>query len=209
MPTRQHPLEAGGPPRITLTWGAFWKDMRVRLDDRELGTIPDGKALKAGRDFPLGDGTTLHVRLEQGFGNAGLRVERDGVPLPGTSGDPAERLKLAYGLVYFVAGLNAALGLVAELASIDVLLSIGIGWGTIVTGAIYALLGWFVHKRRSKVALGLAIVLFALDGLLTLAFSVDAGGTPPVGGLVVRVFFIVQMARGFGAIQELKASKAA
>lgn len=203
MPSRKHPLEPGGPPRIELAWGAFWKNFTVSLDGREVGRVADAAALKAGQTFPLGDGTAITVRLDQGFGGAGLLVERDGAPLPGSAGDPAEKLKIAYGLLYFLAAANAVLGLVTELAGLDFLRSIGIGWGSLCVGLVYFPLAWAVQKRRSAVALGVGMALFAIDGLLSFGLAIGDGHTPPVGGLFVRVFFLIRMLGGFDAIKAL------
>ncbi|MEZ4467500.1 MAG: hypothetical protein R3F43_24415 [bacterium] len=53
------------------------------FDGRPLGVIPDSKALKAGSDFALPDGSTLTVKLKTGF-QTELQVMRDGKPLPGS-----------------------------------------------------------------------------------------------------------------------------
>jgi hypothetical protein len=208
MPTRKFALEPGGAPRVTVTWAWMWKNLTVSLDDKLLGTVPNAAALKAGQDLPLGDGSTLHVRLHQGFGNSGLSLKRNGVALPGTLEDPVERVKLASGILYFVAGLNTLLGLVAVLFEVTALLDLGLGWLSVVQGALYAGLGWLVRNRLSKLALGLGVGLFALDGLATAWFAVDAGGTPPVGGLVLRVFFILRMVGAFPALRELEGRRA-
>jgi hypothetical protein len=39
----------------------------------------------------------------------------NGQPIPGSASDPQTKVKNAYGMVYFVAGLNLVLGLVSFL----------------------------------------------------------------------------------------------
>ena len=71
-------------------------------------------------------------------------------------------------------------------------------------GAIYAILGWQTSKR-SQVALGLGIALFALDTILLVVGSAS-GHNPPTGGLIARIFFFVPLVKGFGALRELRAA---
>ncbi len=132
-----------------------------------------------------------------------LHLVRDGEPIPGSAGDPATRHAAAWGMVAVIAGLNVALGLLVELFDIGFLRAIGVGWGSVVSGLVYGVLAFFV-RRRSLVALALAIGLFVLDGAFMLVAAARAGGSPPVGGLVARIFFLIPMLRGLGAIRELR-----
>jgi glucose dehydrogenase len=95
--------------------------------------------------------------------------------------------------------LNLFLGLIAWLFQVEFLQDIGIGFYSIIFGLVFLVLGFFV-KRRSAVALILAIAIFALDALLGLL----AGGASYATGLVVRVILIIPMVQGVGAIRALK-----
>jgi hypothetical protein len=148
------------------------------------------------------------VAYDKSFGSQGLNVSRNGKPLSGSADDPATRLKTAAGLVYFVAGLNVVLGLIAVVAESGFLARMGVGWGSVVEGALYGVLGWFASRRHTW-ALVVAVVLFAIDGIVSVAVGVGAGGPPPVGGLIARVFFILPMIRGIPAIAKLKSADSA
>jgi hypothetical protein len=204
VPKRAFPLAAGEKARLEVSWKLFWKDIEVRLDGKLVGAIPDKRALEEGREFGLDDGTRVRVQLETGFGRVELRVLRDGKPLPGSDSDPETRLKVAAGLIWFVAAMSGGLGVLALALRIEVLLRIGVGIGSIVEGAIFAVLAFFAG-RRSTVALALAIALFAFDGVATffLAAQQTPAQPPPVGAIVVRVFLLLGMSRGFEAITEL------
>ena len=105
-------------------------------------------------------------------------------------------------MVLAVAVLNVAIGLLVELFDVTFLRAIGAGWASVVSGLIYGALAFFV-RRQSIVALGLAVGLFVLDGIFGMVAAAQASRTPPVGALVARVFFLIPMVRGFGAIREL------
>lgn len=203
MPTKEFSLEPDGPKRITLSWKGLWKNIVVSFDGTELGVIENQKALKEGREFSLGDGTTLKVQLVTGM-SAELQVTRDGEPLPGSGSDPGERLKAAYQMIFFVAGLNAVLGIVAGIFEVEFLSRLGLGLESLIVAVIYAGLGFLVMRFRSGVALGFAVGLFALDGIASLVMMASAGGSPPIGGIIARIFLIIPMVRGFAAIKELK-----
>lgn len=204
MPKKVFALAKDQPSTIEIEWRGLWKDIRVRKDGQELGSIANQRELQAGKSFVLGDGSTLRVQLIRDFGNVRLDVTRNGQPLPGSSGDPAVGHKSAYGVVFFIAGLNVVLGIVGTLFSNRTLQSLGIGWPLIVMGAIFGVLGWFIWQKKSLIALGIAIAIFGLDGLVTLVMAAMASGRPPVGAVIFRIFIIVIMARGFKAMRDLK-----
>lgn len=203
MPKKEYALAPGEPKRLTLSWSMMWRDFEVQLDGQTIGTIDGQSALKEGRDFPLGDGTTLHIQLVVGL-TAELHVTRDGAPLPGTSSDPEQRVKAAGGVVFFIAGINAVLGLLVVFFGVGTLERLGFGWGNLVTGLIYAGLAYAVSYHRSALALGVAVALFALDAVFSVTMAVSSGGSPPIGGLIARGLLLLSMVRGFGAIRELK-----
>ena len=210
MPTRKFALQQGGPERVEITWRGMWKEIRVLVDGRELGQIPDMKALKEGREFSLPDGMgSLRVQLAQSFGGAELQVTCNGQPLPGSGSDPSVRFRSAWGVIFFIAALNFVLGLATVVFQVEFLERLGLGVGSLIVGVIYLGLGFVVKQLRSRVALGLAIGIFALDGIATLVMSMQGPGTPPVGGIVMRVLLILPMIKGFAAIKQLEASEQA
>lgn len=202
MPKQQYALEPNGPKRLEISWDAFWKNLTVRLDGNTIGAVADQKALKAGQDFLLPDNSVLHIQLVQKFFSTELQVLRNGTPIPGSVSDPVQRLKTAYGIVFFVAGLNIVLGLIAALFQVEFLQMLGIGWGSVVFGMLFLILG-FLTMRRSMVALIIAIIIFALDGILGLLFAIQQGGSPTFG-VIARVILLIPMIQGVGAIQTLK-----
>jgi hypothetical protein len=198
MPARKFALTPGGPQRLTITWKLFWKDVRVLLDGNVILEFANQKELQSGASTTLVDGTVLHVKLNQAFGNVDLAVTQDGKPLPGSSTDPAALLNTAVGLLCLIAGFNLLLGLISLVAQNVFLRRLGAGPHWLVMAAIFGTLAFF-SARRSRLALGLAIGLYALDGILGIALS----GSPMPGAVVVRVFFIIAMVRGFRALKEL------
>jgi hypothetical protein len=185
----------------------MWKNFTVRLDGRAVGAMANQKELRSGRQFPLEDGSTLKVQLVQNFRSTELQVLRNDRPLPGSASDPAQRLRNAAGIVFFVAGLNIVLGLIGVLFQSPFLQSLGLGVGSILFGGIFLLLGYFV-QRRSMPALVIAVAVFALDGIVSVVTAAQQTGHPQTGGLVARVFLLISMCQGFGAIRALKEEEA-
>jgi hypothetical protein len=196
MPKQKFALERGGDKALVISWGAFWKNIEIRLNDNLIGTIPDQKELSAGRVFQLPDGSTLKVQLAKSLFSAGLRVLRNDKPLPGSSSDPAARLIGSSLIIYTIAGLNIVLGFIAELFQVEFLQALGIGVISIGIGLIFLVLGFFT-QRRSLIALILALILYGADSLLVLFGGFNFG-------IFVRIVFLIGMAQGVGAIRELK-----
>lgn len=203
MPTKNYALKTGEPERLEISWKGAWKNLTVRLDGSEIGSVANQEELKAGKEFSLGDGSPLKIQLVRKLLTPELQLLRDGQPLPGSASDPTQRLRVAYRIVFFVAGLNIVLGFVTELFQISFLTELGLGLGSIIFGVFFAVLGFFV-KRRSMVALGAAVGLFLLDGILAVVLVAEEGGRPPVGGIIARLFLMVPMIQGFGAIRALR-----
>lgn len=203
MPTKRFALTEGGPKNLEVSWKGSWKNLTVKLADQTVLTVASAKELKDGRSVTLATGQELSVILKPVLIVPELQLTLDGEPVPGSAGDPKARLKTAYGIIFFVAGFSGLIGLVAELGKVQFLLQIGFGWSGIITGAIFGILGYFV-MRRSLVALIIAIVLFAVDGIFTFSAAASQTGTPPIGAVLVRVFLLIGMIQGVPAIKQLK-----
>ncbi len=73
-------------------------------------------------------------------------MSRDGEPLSGSTSDPEEQLKAAYGIVFFIAGISIVAGIIAELFEVGFLLQRGIGFDSIIFGVIFLILGFYKTK---------------------------------------------------------------
>jgi hypothetical protein len=138
-----------------------------------------------------------------------LQVLRNGQPLPGSDSDPSKRLSVAYAIIFFIAGLNIVLGLIAVFTESEFLTErIGIDWTTIVFGMVFLLLGFLV-RGRSVVALAVAVVLFIASGIWSFVVisQTMTRGAPPIGGIVMRILLLIPMIQGFGALRDLKANE--
>ena len=206
MPKQSYALEAGGKKRLELFWKGMFNNLNVVLDGQSIGVIPNQKALSQGQTFELEDGSTLKVQLVRSLMATEVQVLRDGEPLPGSASDPQSRYKNAYLIVYFIAGLNLLLGVLASLFNVALLQQLGIGFGSILLGFVYLVLGFFVQKK-SSLALVLAIVLFAADSLFGVVMTVFEGGSPGFAGLIMRVVLLIPMFQGVPAVKALKTKK--
>lgn len=207
MPKQSYAFETGGEKRLDISWKGMFNNVDVVMDGQSIGVIPNQKTLRQGQEFTLEDGSILKLQLNRSLMSTELQVTRDGQPLPGSASDPQTRYKNAYLLVYFIAGLNLLLGILASLFNIAILQDLGIGFGSIVLGLIYLILGFFV-QRKSSLALILAIVLFIADSLFGLVSTVALGGSPGIAGLIIRVLILVPLFQGIPAIKALKSKSA-
>ncbi len=205
MPTQRFALAPDGPKRLRLTWSGSLKDFTVFVDEKSVAQLsPDD--VKAGRDVALPEGT-LHVQFKPQFAGSALRLTLNGQPVPGAANHPGTAVDQATFVLYFVAALNAVFGVVALFGHFSVLDSMGFGVGSVVVGGLYAVAGFFTSKR-SQLALLAGTLLYVLDGVGGLVWSVSQGARPGIGGIFVRVVITVALFRGIKAIRELKAKPA-
>ncbi len=198
MGKMNYALGKSQPPRLEISWkGLGWKNVTIKLDGLEIGKIPGKKDLEEGREFTLDKNTTLKVQLVKRFNSWELQVLVNGQPVPGSASDPSRRLAVAYGMVFFVTAVNIIIGIIAEVLKVDFLLDNGIGVYSVIFGVIMGIMGVLVWKKQSSAALGIAVALLIIDGIMGLIAGSFAG-------LVVRIFMLIPMFGGFSAIKELK-----
>jgi hypothetical protein len=204
MPKKQFILEENGRHTLELTWDSFWRNFTIHYDGAPVDKIEGGsKGMRAGKSILLPDDSELDVRLKQSLMAAELEVLRNGRPLPGSATHPLQKIRQAYTIIFVIAVLNLALGLIGLVSTAEWVLLISGGWVTAVFGLFLLLLGWLVKAKHSLPALVTAIVLYVADGLLGITAVIAAGSTPGIGGLIVRVLFIIGMAQGIKAIREI------
>lgn len=207
MPTQQYATERNGPKNLEVSWSGFWKDFTVKFEGKEAGVWTKDELNAGSKEVKLSDGSTFKAHLRRvGMGQE-LALLRNGQPLPGSSADPATLVKTASGILYFLAGLNALVGLAAVVGRVQFLLELGVGFEAIILGGILGVLGFFT-MQRSQVALGIAMAIYALDGVLGVVASASSGRMP-AGGVVMHILFLTALWRGFKAMGELKAQQAA
>jgi hypothetical protein len=206
MPKQAYAIAAGDKKRLEIAWKMGWKDITVSFDGNTIGTIPDQQALSAGQEFPIPDGSTIKIQLVSKFSSKALQILRNGQPLPGSASDPLTQVKSAYQIAYFVAGLNLVLGFASIIFTIEFLQNLGIGFFLILFGMVFLVLAFFT-QRRSSIALILAIVILALDGIIGAILLISRGNSTVVGGLAARFILIIPMVQGIGAIKALKQQK--
>ncbi|ABF92936.1 hypothetical protein MXAN_4105 [Myxococcus xanthus DK 1622] len=204
MGSKKLALEAGGPPRLELSWGWGWKQFTVTLDGKVVGTLNGGAAeLKRGVFFTLPDGSSLNVLLLSGVFRTGLAVSRDGEALPGSDTDPSQQVKRAANMLYFLAGVNTLLGVIGLLVESEALEAAGMGLGSILFGVVVAVLGFFTY-RGTRAAPILAGILYIADALTTVVDTVTEGGRVPVVALIIRAYIIITLFTAAKAAAELR-----
>jgi hypothetical protein len=213
MPTRRYALNRGEPKRLEMLSPVKGVPLTIRLDGQEVGSIRTRDQLQRGQTFLLSDGSKLRVELAKNQ----LLVLRNGQPVPGSPSDPQVRLRNSYGCLFALAGFVLLVGLgltiLAVTQSVDSTTNqtfadrygadiFDLGIGALIFGAIYLLLGFFV-RRRSKVALGIAVGLIMLNLALN-GLTLLAGNCSTLAGLPLQIGVLIILWRGFDAIRELQ-----
>lgn len=207
MPSKYFVLDAAETQVVNLSWELFWNNFTVTENGHVLGQIANQKALRQGETFALADGRSLSVRLRRVLMSEELEVLVDGQPLAGSSTHPQERFKQGLYTLLFLVSINVVLGLVAELGQVELLQTLGLGYGTALIGLFYlGLYGW-AKLQLSSLAFYLAMGLLILDFVLAIGFSLNEGTSSSfTGGLFMRVILCTLLYKGAEGARQLRAN---
>jgi len=206
MPKIKYAIEKGGPERLEISWKGSWKEFTIRLDGNEVGSISDLEQLREGQEFCLEDGSCLKVQLARRTIFPYLHILRDGRPLPSLGPEPAKRLSIAYKFIFLMAGVNLVTGLAGVLFHTSLPNLPPASLGSVVIGCLFLLLGFFI-MRRSIIALVIAMGIIALDLVFAVIFRQDLPRFFLIAAVIFRIFILLAIAQGFGAIHALKHSQ--
>lgn len=190
---RRFALLEGHEPRLEVVWKPAFEETSFYLDDELVASVLK-RDLKDGRVLPLGDGSQLKARLRRDFFGFSLELARDGRPLPGSPGALKPPHRLAYRILYLLAGLNLGGGLVLLSRPEAQLGRIRPGW-VLACGIVYLVCGMYTHRRFSA-ALVLGIVFLTGDGVRSVVEAILAEEALPWVGLFVRVVLLLGLIRG-------------
>lgn len=188
-------FEAGGPTRVTCRWDGLFNNIHVLFDGQEIGRFPDKEAAKRGGTLQAPDGSALGVIFKDDLGGPRIEVTRNGAPMPRSAADAAAALKGAAGFLFFLGGINVAVG-AAAMAGVELLRAMGLGLGSVLQGALYIVLGVFT-RRGSLVALGVGMALYGIDALYAIIAPISAGQSPAIAGIAVRAAIFMGLFQAF------------
>jgi hypothetical protein len=116
--------------------------------------------------------------------------------------EPAKRLSNVYKLIFIFAGVNLAVG-IGLLSHTGLQKSLAIEPRSLVVGGLFLLLAFFV-MRRSIIALTTAAGILAFDLILAIIFPPELPKFILIAAVIFRIFILLTMIQGFGAIKALK-----
>lgn len=196
MAKRRYALERRGPKNLELRWRRGLRDFQVSLDGASWRLPPD--AVRAGATIAVPGGSSLLVQLvKRPFWSVRfrdtLRVERDGVPVPGSDEDPPVIGRGAARLVLLFALLRVMLIALYQLFSTPAGGGRGEGLGVagLVVGlsAIALLVLGIVALFGRRLPVLLAAIVLALE----LAWALAGSGTAPGVGTLIQTLVIVHL----------------
>ncbi|GAB3535163.1 hypothetical protein GCM10027443_23540 [Pontibacter brevis] len=192
---------------LSASWGHDWKNFKLLFQDEVVCSFVSKGELASGRKFVMPDGHLLSVRLK-GTLKPELEILRDGLPLPCKQTYARSSPKTVFQLAIFLGVLNITSGVVAAVIPSDVMLSIGLGYGSVVVGAGYLLLAWALRSRPSFAFYAIAAVI-ALDMVLLYVFtSIKDGPSSPTSGLLIKLFLVYAFIKGLRAMKRIRAQAA-
>ncbi len=201
MARRTYALADGGAKDLELLWEGNYQKMVVRYQGTEVGNIPTSRELLEGRTFEISGGKKLEIRLVTGFLSKDLYLSVDGQPLPESPGSSQSQLKESFWTLVIVSALSVVLGVVAILSGMQQLVRSGMGWESVISGGILALLVLAAGLRQGWAYLAAGLVFLAASvwsvyALLTQNLS------PNLGSVLIRLLILWTLWKGWLASQK-------
>jgi hypothetical protein len=186
-------LDRGGPRRLEVRWGQGPSGGLVLLDSAEVATF-DPSRLATGVSVALPDGTALRIeRSPRRWWSVALRddllVDRQGVPVPGSDGDPRTIGRRAARLIALFGVLLVVYGLLWQLFSVE---SHGPGSALFLEGVLLLILA-AVAAFGVRTPLLLAALLIAAEATVIV---VRTGQFTPTA-LVVNALVVVYLVQSW------------
>lgn len=205
MPKKIYYLDSNNQKEaISISWKGVWKNILLTHNEIEIGTFKNQTELKKGKEFQLDEVRKLSVKMKKGMFPT-LELLMNGEPVVGSPTDPKIQLKELTRFVFAIGTLNLIIGLLAELLDNDFLLNLGLGIFSMIYGVVIIALGFGV-KKKSIVALGIIITLLILDIMASFWFALE-NSSNPTNGIVIKIFFIIFLVKGFRILKKIKAKK--
>ncbi|MCC7197388.1 hypothetical protein IT413_04320 [Candidatus Peregrinibacteria bacterium] len=204
MPSATYYLDQAKTNPLKVEWKLGWKNLKITHNNHLVGEIADAKELKEGKSFKLQNGEPVSAKLNMKWGfSPELELLVSGKPVPGSPADPVTQVKNAYVLLLVLAALNIGLGLLAMIGKVSILLGLGVGLGTVITGAVFLALAIWGKQKNSATAFMIAIAVLAADMVMSF-MAVSEGGRVSGSAILVRVIFCLLLANGADAAKKLK-----
>jgi hypothetical protein len=204
MPKRLFSIEEGKEKRLEISWKLNWKlswqDIIISFDEQMIGIIPDQISLLNGKNIILPDGSELKVQQLHSL-SYGLRVSRNGQPLPESDDNPKNIYKNSYQIIYFFAIINLFIGSLSALDKVEIIKQREGDFIFIIIGLVFLILGYFV-QRRSLMALKLSILIMLIGSFLEFCFA-TMGLFTYFSYIVMQILFIVPLFQGIDAIKRI------
>lgn len=196
MAKRRYALERGGPKELLLRWGWGMRDFTVELGASRWKV--ERAALESGTTLVLPDGSSLLVKRPKRpwyslDSRSALVVERDGVPVPGSDGDPrvlgrrAGRLILLFGGVRALVIMGVLLNARREGEALNPVFT-----GIAAEGAVLLGLG-IVAMFGQRLPVAIAAGVLTVEGLLVLG----TGSVTNPMGVFIQALVIVHLVRAW------------
>jgi len=196
MPKKTYYLEEGKEDPLHTSWGFAWKNFTITYQGKEVGVIPNQKALKVPSHFTLEDGRNITVQLVTGM-QPYLDIQLNGKPLSGSAGDPLTKIKGAAIYTWCMGGL---------ISIVSMLLSTFLGeyWIlAVLEGLVFVGLGFWIWFSKSTASVIITMILAIIQAIMVLSLLVQADNPRITGGIVIKVFWIVTLFRAIPATKEI------
>jgi len=117
-----------------------------------------------------------------------------------------DRWKYSYQVLYFLAIVNIAIGIVSFVIKSNLLASLGDKY-LLGSGILFILCAVFVHVKKSSLAIWISTIYWSIEILFTFASIFYAKSDIIIGGLFMKLFILYYLVGGISPVKRLSEGK--
>jgi len=197
MAKRKYLLDNDPSKELMLRWNGGWRSTEVFWNQEQIAAFGKNEILN-GVTTTLPDGGHLELKLEKGIFTT-LTSKIDGKHIPNSMGEPQYMLRQIFILMIVLGIINIGIGLALAFMAKDSDV-IDLGYVAIGLGVFQFLLGYGILKAFFP-ALVIAVLFMGADLVMTAMYT---GGNSISAGVIMKLFFLIFILRGFRAFKEKK-----
>jgi len=187
----------GAERTLGIKLSPFRGKHKVYLDGNQIGEFANNKEARQGKEFKIDYNNFVKIRYTHSYLTPELYIAHNDVELETSASHPKARKTGAWGLIIFLAAMNALIGIVGMSNVIPAFTQSGYGFYNLFMAAFYCVSLLLFKTFTPFLGIVLALILYSIDSIVVLMALPSNPGIS--GAVIVRIMFFGFLIKGLSA----------